>query len=175
MHKHDAAKWHCRTQVLKFEPGAERDDEKIDAAFRHLISPQKAGAYDLVEIDGNVLLNVGINNGIWPLVCGGVVPAYDEANAEVGVGNSDDPGSPPEAETALSGASSLYKGMDSGYPTYGTAQTAVWQASFEDAEANWAWEEWAITNGTSLLNRKCESLGTKTTGTWVLRVSVTLS
>jgi hypothetical protein len=66
--------------------------------------------------------------------------------------------------------------MESGYPT-STAQKAAFKASFGDSEANYAWNEWVIKQSTSArcLNRKVESLGTKSGGTWTLEVNVTLS
>ena len=52
------------------------------------------------------------------------------------------------------------------------------EAEFHDRfEANYAWNEWVVKQSTSAkcLNRKVESLGTKSSGTWTLEVSITLS
>jgi hypothetical protein len=66
--------------------------------------------------------------------------------------------------------------MESGYPT-STSQKATFKASFGDTEANYTWNEWVVKQGASgkCLNRKVDALGTKSSGTWTLEVSITLS
>jgi hypothetical protein len=66
--------------------------------------------------------------------------------------------------------------MDSGYPT-STSQKATYRASFGADDANFEWNEWVVKQSTSevCLNRKVDSLGTKTGGTWTLQVDITLS
>ena len=66
--------------------------------------------------------------------------------------------------------------METGYPT-STTQKATFKSSFGSDDANYAWEEWVVKQATSTicLNRKVESLGVKTTGTWTLEISITLS
>ncbi|GAG48088.1 unnamed protein product, partial [marine sediment metagenome] len=58
-----------------------------------------------------------------------------------------------------------------------TSQKATFKSSFGNDDANYAWEEWVVKQSTSAkcLNRKVENLGTKTSGTWTLEVSITLS
>ena len=71
-----------------------------------------------------------------------------------------------------------YKAMETGYPTSGTLQKAVYKSSFGATEANYIWNEWSVMNGATAaknMNRKVESLGTKTTGTWTLEVEISLS
>lgn len=129
------------------------------------------------EIAGNLLLNEGIQE-LWDLsiAAGGSVTAYNNANAQMGVGDS----STAEAatQTDLQAATNkLYKAMNASYPQR-TNQTLTWQSDFTSAEANYAWNEWSIRNGATRdknLNRKVASLGTKTTGTWTLSGAVTLS
>ena len=70
--------------------------------------------------------------------------------------------------------------MDGGFPTFGTSQLAVWRATFGGSEANFAWEEFTVANGSSdtatNLNRKIVSKGTKQSGdTWELTLQITLS
>jgi hypothetical protein len=51
-------------------------------------------------------------------------------------------------------------------------------SDFLTGEANYAWAEWAVANASSagiILNRKVEALGTKTSGTWTLTVTVSIS
>jgi len=129
------------------------------------------------RIKGNVLLNEGINE-LWTLVCGGAGTAFSNANAYIGVG--DGTTAEDAAQTGLQGTSKLYKGMDAGYPTYGSDQKATWRATFGSAEANFAWEEITVANGSDdtavNLNRKVQSMGTKASGTtWIATLEITLS
>jgi hypothetical protein len=73
-------------------------------------------------------------------------------------------------------ANKTYKGMESGYPT-STTQKVTFKSSFGSSEANYAWNEWVVKQSSSAicLNRKVESLGTKSGGTWTLEVDITLS
>ena len=68
--------------------------------------------------------------------------------------------------------------MDSGYPSV-SGRTIVFRASFDDATANFAWRESAVTNGSGVgaisMNRKVASLGTKVTGTWTLQITISLT
>jgi hypothetical protein len=70
--------------------------------------------------------------------------------------------------------------MDTGFPTFGTSQMAVWRATFGGSEANFAWEEFTVANGSSdasvNLNRKVTAKGTKQAGdTWELTLQISLS
>ena len=131
----------------------------------------------LLWVPGNVLLNEGINL-LWTLACGGSGTPWNNANAYIGVGDSDTAESADQ--TGLLGTNKAYKGMDSGYPQYGSNQQARWQATFGAAEANFTWNEITVANGSSddavNLNRKVQNLGTKASGTtWVAQLTITLS
>ena len=81
------------------------------------------------------------------------------------------------AQTDLQAASNkTYKGMDSGFPTSNT-QKATFKASFGASDANYAWNEWVVRQSSSgkCLNRKVDSLGTKSGGTWTLQIDITLA
>lgn len=125
-------------------------------------------------IDGNVLLTEGVNF-IWRAVRGdsGLTP-FNESNSYLGIGN----GTAPESasQTGLQGTSKLYKSVDSGYPTISNNRI-TFRTTFNENEANFAWNEWTVANGNSdsavNLNRKVESLGTKPQGAiWVLQVTL---
>lgn len=142
-----------------------------------LISDGEALAYSASLIDGNILLNEGIN-AIWTLSCGGSETAFNNANARLGVGDS----AAAEAATQTdlqAGSNKLYKAMDVGYPTFGTLQKGTWKATFGSAEANYAWNEFSVDNGAAALknlNRKVSAQGTKTAGqTWALTLDITIS
>lgn len=130
-------------------------------------------------VHGNLLLQEGINE-IWNLVTGVAAgSAYSNANARIGVGDS----STAEAATQTdlqAGANKTYKGMNASYPQLsGTGNvTCSWQSDFLTGEANYAWNEWTVDNGSVRLknmNRKVASLGTKASGTWTLTAQITLS
>ena len=158
----EKGKWKAKWKIIKYK--SEEDYKKgiID---------------DILEFDGNLLLNEGINL-IWTLVCGGSGTAFNSTNSYIGVGD----GTTAEAvtQTGLQGTNKLYKAMDSGYPTYGSSQQATWRATFGSADANFAWNEITVANGSSdtavNLNRKVQSMGTKVSGAvWTAQLTVTLS
>ena len=171
MKKQELANWLCRYRLSKYhqdiEPYHGREDK-----FHRLFKP-----YKVIEGEENCLLNSGIDE-IWDLVTGAVSGAshiFDNAAAQIGVGDSNTAAN--ATQTDLQAATNkTYKGMESGYPT-STSQKVTFKASFGSTEANYAWEEWVVKHSTSAicLNRKVESLGTKSTGTWTLEVEISLS
>ena len=128
------------------------------------------------DIPGNLLLNEGIQTMLDLMAGEGSPTAFSTANARVGVGDSNTAAA--ATQTDLQAATNkTYKAMNGTYPNR-TNQTMDWQSDFTSGEANYAWNEWVIDNGASAaktLNRKVESLGTKTTGTWTMTASVTIS
>jgi len=132
--------------------------------------------YETVSFKDNILLNVGINE-LWTLACSGSGTRFDNANAQLGVGDSN--AAEAATQTALQGANQLYKGMMGGFPTFGTLQRATWRASFGGTEANWAWNEFTVRNGAAanrLLNRRVSAQGTKASGAvWELTLEITLA
>lgn len=131
-----------------------------------------------LEIEGNLLLNEGINE-LWSLVCGTGGVKFDNTNAYIGVGDSSTAAA--ATQTGLQASTNkLYKGMEASYPTYGTDQKATWRAQFGASEANFAWEEITVANGNSdasdNLNRKVQSMGTKASpAVWTVDLEITLS
>lgn len=127
------------------------------------------------EIDGNLLLNEGITE-LLTLLIGGAATPFNNANARLGVGNGTTAAA--AAQLDLQGASKTYKAMDATYPQV-AGQTVTFRASFGAADANYAWEEYTVDNGSvalKTLNRKVESHGVKASGdTWVLTLTVTIS
>ena len=168
MKKQELANWLCRYRLSKYhqdiEPYRGREDE-----FHQLFKP-----YEVIEEEGNCLLNSGIDE-IWDLVTGASANHYDNTNAQIGVGDSNTAADPTQTDLQAA-TNKTYKGMESGYPT-STSQKVTFKASFGSTEANYAWEEWVVKHSTSAicLNRKVESLGTKSTGTWTLEVEISLS
>jgi len=167
------ANWQMRARLLKYhEDITPFAKEGREAEFHKLFKP-----YEVIEQEHNCLLNSGINE-MWDLVTGVVSGAdhiYDNSGATIGVG--DDDTAAEATDTDLGGdPNKTYKAMEGGYPT-STSQKATFKSSFGSSDANYAWEEWVVKQATSAicLNRKVESLGTKSTGTWTLEVDITLS
>ena len=166
MKKQETAKWRCRFLLSKY-----REDVRQykDSEFQQLFKP-----YEVVYGEGNCLLNSGVDE-MWDLICGDSANHFNNAEAQIGVGDSNTAASATQTDLQAT-TNKTYKGMDSGYPA-STAQKATYKASFGASEANYAWNEWVVKQATSgkCLNRKVESLGTKTGGTWTLQVDITLS
>jgi len=134
--------------------------------------------YYVSSFDGNLLLNEGIAEAL-DIVAGlGAPTTFNNTNANIGVGDS----ATAEAatQTGLQAATNkLYKAMQATYPSR-SAQTLTFRSQFGSSEANFAWNEFTIANGTSdsakNLNRKVSAQGTKTSGqTWTVDCTVTLS
>lgn len=122
--------------------------------------------YEVLEGEGNVMVNVGIQ-AMLNLLTGLASPTvFSHANAYLGVGTSSTAAT--ASDTNL-GANGVWVGMDSGYPSL-SGQTLTFEATFGSAVANQAWNEWAIANGNNpptalLLNHKAPvTLGTKSSG-----------
>lgn len=192
MVKTEHANWHMKARLLKYAEDIDTFARRktwwarvlshipfaynltvgrLERKFHKLFTP-----YEVIEQKENCLLNTGINE-MWDLVTGVVSGSdhiYDNSKAQIGVGNSNTAADP--AQTDLQGASKTYKNMEATYPT-STSQKATFKSSFGTSDANYAWEEWVVKQQTSTicLNRKVESLGTKSSGTWTLEVDITLS
>jgi len=168
MERHEAAKWLCRYSLRKYREDIEtyrgREEE-----FRALFKP-----YEVISGEGNCLLNTGIDE-MWDLITGDSTNHFNNAGTQIGVGDSNTAASPSQTDLQAS-SNKTYKGMDSGYPT-STSQKATFKASFGASEANYAWNEWVVKQATSgkCLNRKVDSLGTKSGGTWTIQVDITLA
>lgn len=122
------------------------------------------------------LTDAGRNHMVQAAV-GAAVTAFNNANAYIGVGDSSAAFS--ASQTDLQAASNkLRKAMDATYPS-GGANVLTFRSTFATGDANWAWNEWGIFNGSSggtMLNRKVESLGTKTnTQTWQFTTTLTIT
>lgn len=163
----DAIKWHCHSLLEKFEGDSTSDENLVDTT----------------NIDGNAAMYGGVST-MWQALLGETITAFSEANAAIGVGSSDNEEDP--THTDLQGASTFRKGMDVGYPQHndGTAlvnSQVVFRSTFEPNDANFAWDEWGIFNSDidesgTMLNRKVEDLGTKTSGfTWRLTLTVSIA
>lgn len=103
--------------------------------------------------------------------------AFNAANSYIGVGDSSTAFAATQADLVAS-TNKLRKAMESAYPTRAT-NVLTFRSLFGTAEANYAWNEWGVFNAAAsgtLLNRKVESLGTKTSAqSWQFTVTLTVT
>jgi hypothetical protein len=169
---HDAARWQVKTEIAKFD--GDWTGEQIDAG-------EAPKPFEVVQDEGNLLLIGGVSL-LWELAIGnravGALEYLNNANARIGVGTS----ATAEVDTNTSLTSGVFKAMDATYPQHtdstGTSgsKTITFRSTFASADANQAWAEWGIDNGTRLLNRKVAANGTKASGqTWQFTVTVTIA
>jgi fatty acid/phospholipid biosynthesis enzyme len=102
---------------------------------------------------------------------------FDNANAKIGVGDSN--AAFAVAQTDLQAAANKFrKAMDATFPTI-AGNALTFKSTFASAEANFAWQEWAVFNAAAagtMLNRVVEYNGTKLVGqTWILQVTLTVN
>jgi hypothetical protein len=111
------------------------------------------------------------------LVVGGGGTAFNNANSYIGVGDSTTAFSAGQTDL-VAATNKLRKAMDATYPQVAT-NVQTFRSTFSTAEANFAWQEWGVFNASSggvMMNRKVESLGTKTSAqTWQITVTITHS
>lgn len=174
---HEPARWRCSWQLEKRR--GEWSGADIDAG-------RAPDPYETIEGEGNLLLYGGISN-IWQSLIGNggasSLQYFNNANAYIGVGDSTS--SEAATQTDLQAATNkLRKAMDATYPVHadGTGSGAAsiqFRSTFATGDANYAWQEWGVFNASSggrMLNRKVESLGTKTSAaSWTLTVTLSLS
>lgn len=177
---HDGQMWRCVTQLDKFE-----GDPTLEERDNGLVVP-----FDSLEIEGNLLVIGGASVQWQTLIGNGTATAgqaltfFNNANAHVGVGDSTTAAA--DTQTDLQAATNkLRRAMDATYPlhtdTTGTAgsKSISFRSTFATTDANWAWQEWGLFNAATagrMLNRKVESLGTKTSSaTWVITITLSLA
>jgi len=107
----------------------------------------------------------------------GSATAFSNANSYLGVGDSTTAFA--AAQTDLqAGANKLRKAMEATYPTLAT-NVLVFRSLYATGDANFAWQEWGVFNASSagtMMCRKVESLGTKTSAqSWQLTATITIN
>lgn len=188
MQTHDNQIWHCHTRVDKFEGECEALGSGLAINADNFI----VEAFETIEKEGNLLVIGGASVQWQTLIGNGTATAsqaltyFNNGNAAIGVGDATTTAA--DTQTDMSAATNkLRRGMDATYPlhtdTTGTAgsKSIVFRSTFATADANWAWQEWGVFNSPTaatgrMLNRKVESLGTKTSAaTWVITVTLSLA
>ena len=110
-------------------------------------------------------------------IIGETVTEFSNANAHLGVGDSATAFA--ATQTDLQAATNkLRKAMEATYPQR-TANVLTFRSLFGTGDANFAWAEWGVFNAASagtMLSRKVEALGTKTSAqSWQLTATVTIT
>lgn len=107
-------------------------------------------------------------------IIGDSYTAFNAANTRLGVGTSSTAFA--QAQTDMQ-AAGVRAGMDATYPQRST-NVITFRATFTEAQANQAWNEWGVFNaasGPTMLSRKVESLGTKPSSeAWRLTATITV-
>lgn len=122
---------------------------------------------------------IGLTNAYRDYVAGlttGTGTAFNNANSYIGVGDSTTAFAASQTDL-VAATNKLRKAMDATYPQVST-NVITFRSTFATGDANFAWQEWGVFNASSagtMLNRKVESLGTKTSAqTWQFTVTITL-
>lgn len=168
----EGVRWRCNWKVEKY-----------------LGDDLTAAPYEVHEEEGNLLMYGGASC-LWECLIGNgtgtaaqTLTYFNNGNAYLGVGDSTT--AEAATQTDLQAATNkLRKAMDATYPSHTDATTSgaatiTFKSTFATTDANFAWQEWGLFNGSSggrMLNRKVSSLGTKTSAaSWVFTVTLTLS
>ena len=177
---HDAIQWRCTWTVEKYHG---------DWTAEQFARGEAPAPYEVTLREGNLLMYGGASC-LWQCLIGNgtgtaaqTLTFFNNGNAYIGVGDSSTAAA--ATQTDLQAATNkLRKAMDATYPQHTDATTSgaasiSFRATFGSSDANFAWAEWGVFNGSSggrMLNRKVESLGTKASGaTWVFTVTLSLS
>lgn len=141
--------------------------------FRNMSDYISDTPYDTIVDTQNIILDNGANEML-KLIVGTGGTAYNNTNAKIQVGTNSTPELASQTGLIATSPNMYEKGMESTYPQV-SGRTVVFKSVFDDGEANFAWNEFAITNGTVVLNRKVQNLGTKTTGVWSIQITISVT
>lgn len=172
---HDPIQWHCH--VVRERRDGDIDEYRVrfgkDEGERRFFEDYPVTARD--EVDGNILLTAGAT-ALWTKLTGGAGTVFDNTNAYTAVGDSTTAAA--SGQTDLQAATNKARqAMDATYPQV-SSNNVTFRSTFGAGAANFAWNEWGIANASSggtLLNRRVESLGTKSGGSWTLTTTLSLS
>lgn len=108
----------------------------------------------------------------------GATPTFfNNANSYIGVGDSTTTFASSQTDLQAS-TNKVRVAMDATYPS-GGSNVITFRATFGTGSANFAWQEWGTFNASSagtMLSRKVESLGTKTSAqSWQFTVVLTFT
>jgi hypothetical protein len=122
------------------------------------------------------LTTAGRNFIATAIVNSGPPTFFTNANAHLGAGDGNTAFA--AGQTDLQGTNKTRKAMEATYPSLAT-NVITFRSVFATGDANYAWEEWAVFNASSagtMLCRKVEALGTKTSAqSWQLTADITVT
>lgn len=176
----DKISWKAEWRIDKFKDPTGKIGKllKAGAKIEEVIKRFPGCFIGTEKILGNVALNEGLQ-ALIELAAGISTPTkWDNTNAYLGVGDSST--APSASQTSLQAAvNKFWEPMDATYPQR-TGQVCDWRATFEDGDAEFAWEEYTVVNASDdtgdNLNRCTASKGTKASGeAWTLSLQITFS
>ena len=148
----------------------------------------KAGApveqfafYKAEKFEGNIALREGISELLGLAATIGTPTAWSNGAAYLGVGDTNT--AEAATQTGLQAPTNkFYADMDTTYPQIvtvggGSNNALEWRTTYASAEANFAWEEYSVSNTNAdtgkNLNRKISAKGTKVSGeSWTLSLKI---
>lgn len=189
---HDVIQWKARWLLRKFQ-AVDIFAAGLDPATAQEAEIMAAGVvpYEVIEQEGNLLMYGGVSC-LWQCLIGnGTASAgqaltyFNNGNAAIGSGDSNTAAAATQTDLQAS-SNKVRQAMDATFPTHTDATSSgaasiVFKATFGTSAANWAWAEWGVFNSPTaatgrMLNRKVESLGTKTSAaSWAFTVTLTLA
>lgn len=168
---HETGHWQMSWRIDKYD--GEVTPEMIAAGLKPV---------DVVEVEGNMLLNAGVQR-LLDLLIGAGGQALNVTHARIGAGNSSTAAAAGQTDLqAASGATNRQFQLVTSVSR--TGQVVTWVATFGTGVGNFAWNEMGIDAGTAdstvvtapLLNRRVVTLGTKTSAqTWVATGTLTIT
>jgi hypothetical protein len=193
----DGLVWRCHTRLDKltvpvgFTPASVADLDRLSGEEQRDTLLSAGVTPEVDEREGNLLMYGGASC-LWQCLIGnGTATAgqsltyFNNSLSAIGVGDSSTAAA--ATQTNVQAASNkLRVAMDATYPQHTDATTSgaasiAFRSTFSTSQANFAWQEWAVFNSATdatgrMLQRKVESLGTKTSSsTWTLTVTLTLA
>lgn len=189
---HDDIQWRARWQLDKLLIPDSIAALQLPAEEEFAAALAAGGdPFERLVREGNLLMYGGVSC-LWQCLIGNGTATASQAltyfnNAQAGIGSGDSTTAAAATQTDLQASTNkIRKAMDSTYPQHTDATTSgaasiVYRSTFGTSDANWAWQEWGVFNSTTaatgrMLNRKVESLGTKTSAaSWQFSVTLSLS
>jgi hypothetical protein len=179
----------CSCPRRQVQPGSDRLGLQEDGggSWTDPGAPLRALPAGEADSEKNLLTTNGINRMLNLTIAGGG-QALTNTATRLGTGNG--VGTAAVGDTDLSAAAGSanrwFQVMDATFPSVATNVLTA-KATWATGDGNYAWNEWGLDVGTPtvtsgntvaalLFNHKTSAaLGTKTTGTWVLTVTVTVT
>jgi len=161
--------WKGVWEILKFH-----EDENDPAILDGTAVP-----YEVVTVE-NVVLLVGWNELIRILV-GASANTFTQPNTQIGIGDSSTAAANTQTDLQAS-TNKFYQVLDASGGLVvgangGTTNTLIVQTTIGTSNANFSWQELVIKQSVSgiCLNRAVANMGTKSSGTWIAKCTITLT